>query len=93
MPPAARAGDSTNHGGTVIGPGVSTVLIDKKPAAVVGDTHQCSLDPTTHPLTVSTFLAGSATVLIGGRPAVRITDTCLCGAMPLVGAPTVMIGG
>lgn len=92
MPAAARVGDISNHGGTITGPGVATVLIGGMPAAVVGDLHTCALPPSGHQPTVSPFPAGSATVLIGGRPAVRITDACICGAMAVVGAPTVMIG-
>lgn len=93
MPPAARVGDITTHGGTITGPGVATVLVGGQPAAVAGDLHACSLPPNAHPLTVSPFPMGSATVLVGGRPAIRTTDTCICGAMAAVGAPTVMIGG
>jgi uncharacterized Zn-binding protein involved in type VI secretion len=92
MPPAARTGDTSNHGGTVTGPGVATVLIGGKPASVAGDLHVCSLPPNAHQPTASAFPAGSATVLIGGRPAVRTTDACLCGAMALLGEPTVLIG-
>lgn len=91
MPAAARVGDLSNHGGTIAGPGVSTVLIAGQPAAVAGDTHVCVLPPVAHQPTVSIFPMGSATVMISGRPAVRITDVCLCGAMAAVGAPTVMI--
>ncbi len=92
MPAAARVGDTTTHGGTIVGPGVATVLIGSMPAAVVGDTHVCSLPPNAHPLTVSIFPSGSSTVLVGGVPALRTTDTAICGAMSAVGAPTVMIG-
>lgn len=92
MPPAARVGDVTNHGGTVTGPGMSTVLIAGMPAAVAGDTHVCALPPSGHQPTTSVFPLGSTTVLIGGRPALRTTDACLCGAMPALGAPTVLIG-
>jgi uncharacterized Zn-binding protein involved in type VI secretion len=92
MPPAARTGDTSNHGGTLTGPGVATVLIGGKPASVAGDLHVCSLPPNAHQPTASAFPAGSATVLIGGRPAVRTTDACLCGAMALLGEPTVLIG-
>lgn len=91
MPTAARLGDITNHGGTITGPGVSTVLIGGKPAAVVGDTHVCALPPVGHQPTVSVFPIGSTTVLIGGRPALRTTDACICGAMAAIGEPTVMI--
>jgi len=92
MPAAARVGDTSNHGGTITGPGVATVLIGGMPAAVAGDMHVCSLPPTGHQPTVSAFPSGSSTVLIGGLPAIRTTDTCICGAMAVVGAPTVMIG-
>lgn len=92
MPPAARVGDSSTHGGTILGPGSPTVLISGMPAAIVGDMHVCSLPPNAHPLTVSSFPAGSSSVLIGGLPALRTTDACVCGAMAIVGAPTVVIG-
>ncbi|GMQ25624.1 PAAR domain-containing protein [Algoriphagus sp. oki45] len=92
MPNAARVGDTSNHGGTVIGPGVPTVLIGGMPAAVMGDNHVCSLPPNSHQPTVSAFLLGSSTVMIGGKPALRAGDSCVCGASVAVGAPTVMIG-
>lgn len=92
MPPAARLGDITVHGGTVTGPGVATVMIASQPAAVLGDMHACVIPPNTGHLPVSPFLAGSATVMIGGMPAVRVGDSCGCGASVAVGAPTVMIG-
>ncbi len=92
MPAAARVGDVSNHGGTLTGPGVSSVLIAGMPAAVAGDMHSCALPPPGHLPTVSPFPSGSSTVLIAGRPAIRTTDACLCGAMAVVGAPTVMIG-
>ena len=92
MPPAAKVTDITTHGGTIIGPGVPTVLIEGMPAAVATDTHVCALPPVPHPLTVSIFPIGSTTVFIGGLPALRTSDTCICGAGSAVGAPTVLIG-
>ena len=92
MPAAACVGDLSNHGGTITGPGVATVLIGGLPAAVAGDLHACVLPPNSHQPTVSPFPMGSATVLIGGRPALRVGDSCLCGAASAVGNPTVMIG-
>jgi uncharacterized Zn-binding protein involved in type VI secretion len=89
---AARVGDTSTHGGTIVGPGVATVLIGGMPAAVVGDTHICSLPPNAHQPTASPFPSGSSTVMIGGMPALRTTDTCICGAMAAVGEPTVTIG-
>jgi uncharacterized Zn-binding protein involved in type VI secretion len=91
MPPAARVGDLSNHGGTLTGPGVATVMIGGKPAAVAGDLHVCSLPPNAHQPTASPFPSGSVTVTIAGRPALRTTDACLCGAMAAVGEPTVLI--
>ena len=93
MAAAARVGDLSNHGGTVVGPGIPTVLIGGMPAAVMGDSHACVIpSPPPHPPS-SPFVIGSATVMIGGKPALRTTDVCACGAMPVVGCPTVMIGG
>jgi uncharacterized Zn-binding protein involved in type VI secretion len=92
MPPAARVGDVSTHGGVITGPGVATVLIKGQPAAVAGDLHVCPLPPLVHQPTVSPFPAGSSKVLIGGRPALRSTDACICGAMPVLGEPTVLIG-
>ncbi len=92
MPAAARVGDLSNHGGTITGPGVPTVMIGGQPAAVVGDMHACVLPPNSHQPTVSPFPMGSSTVMIGGRPALRVGDSCLCGASAAVGSPTVIIG-
>jgi uncharacterized Zn-binding protein involved in type VI secretion len=91
MSTAARVGDTTNHGGTIIGPGVSNVSISGKPAAVAGDIHVCSLPPNSHQPTTSPFPSGSTTVSIAGRPALRTSDACICGAMAAVGDPTVII--
>lgn len=90
MPAAARVGDPTVHGGTVVGPGVSTVLIGGMPAAVVGDMHACPIPPPSH-IPSSPFVAGSGTVMISGRPALRASDSCGCGASVPVGCPTVVI--
>jgi uncharacterized Zn-binding protein involved in type VI secretion len=92
MPPAARTGDTTNHGGTIIGPGEATVLIGGMPATVLADNHICSIPPNTGHLTASIFPMGSTTVLIGGKPAIRVGDTCICGASAIIGEPTVLIG-
>ena len=93
MPAALRVLDTTNHGGTDVGPGVATVFIGGKPASVATDNHVCVIPPNTGHLPVSIFPMGSATVLIGGMPALRVTDAALCGAMGAVGEPTVLIGG
>ena len=93
MPPAARVGDTTVHGGTIIGPGVANVMIGGRPAAVATDNHVCPIPPVTGHLTSSIFPMGSATVMIGGKQALRTTDASLCGAMAAAGCPTVIIGG
>ncbi len=92
MPSAARILDTTNHGGTILGPGEPTVLIGGLPACVMGDNHLCALPPNSHQPTSSPFLLGSTSVLVGGKPVVRVGDTCLCGASAAVGEPTVQIG-
>lgn len=92
MPAAARFGDITTHGGTIIGPGIPNVIIEGKPAAVVSDLHACALPPTNHQPTVSLFPVGSVTVLIGGKPALRAGDVCLCGATAAIGSIAVIIG-
>ncbi len=96
MPPAARVTDmqtcpmttgTVPHvGGTIVGPGDSTVLIASLPAAVVGDSCSC-VGPT------ATISKGSSTVLIGGKQAARMGDTTSHGGTILTGAPTVIIGG
>ena len=96
--PAARMGDMTAHGGSIV-MGFPTVLIGGQPAARLGDMHVCpmvtpGLPPIPHvggPITL-----GSATVLIGGQPAARMGDMATCVGPPdtiAVGAPTVLIGG
>lgn len=92
MGAAARVTDTTTHGGTILGPGIATVMIGNMPAAVATDTHVCSLPPNSHQPTASPFPMGSTTVLIGGMPALRTDDTCICGAAAAVGEPTVLIG-
>ena len=41
MPAAARVGDVSNHGGTIVGPGVATVLVGGMPALRVTDACIC----------------------------------------------------
>lgn len=96
MPPAARLTDMhtcpmvtgvvPHVGGPVVGPGTPTVMIEKLPAAVVGDSCVCVGPP-------DTIAKGSATVMIGGKPAARMGDTTAHGGSVVLGAATVMIGG
>jgi uncharacterized Zn-binding protein involved in type VI secretion len=73
-------------GGPIIGPGVPTVLIEKLPAAVVGDSLTCVGPP-------DTIVKGSATVMVGGKPAARMGDTTVHGGSIVKGSVTVIIGG
>ena len=97
MPPAARLGDQTAHGGTIV-VGFPTVLIGGQPAARVGDMHACPMmTPGVPPIPhVGGPVSGpgSPTVLIGGVPAARVGDMCVCTGPPdsiVKGFPTVMI--
>jgi len=96
MPGAARVGDmhtcpltnpngSPHVGGPLVGPGEPTVLIEKMPAAVVGDTCTCAGPP-------DSLSLGSQTVFIGKKPAVRMGDTTAHGGQVTQGSPTVIIG-
>ena len=96
--PAARVGDSTNHGGVISGPGVPMVLIGGMPAAVMGDQHVCPmLNPGVPPPphVGGPIIATGVMVLIGGKPAARVTDQAICVGPPaqiIMGCMTVLIG-
>ena len=89
---------------TIVGPGASTVMIGKKPAAIMGDkTAPCSL-PGCVPNGPGDLLKGSATVMICKKPAIRVGDmtthsSCVApipspvGKVLPPGCPTVKIGG
>ena len=96
--PAARMGDMTAHGGSIV-VGMPTVLIGGQPAARLGDMHTCPMvTPGTPPIphVGGPITLGSATVLIGGQPAARMGDMATCVGPPdtiAAGCPTVLIGG
>ncbi|WP_163833858.1 PAAR domain-containing protein [Spartinivicinus ruber] len=77
-------------GGTITGPGITTVLIGGVVASVVGDSCICAGDTTGGTDTIS---QGSATVMIGGKSAVRIGDMTGHGGSITGGSSNVMIGG
>ena len=96
--PAARMGDTTAHGGTII-IGCPTVLIGGKPAARMGDMHTCPMvtpaGRTVVPHVGGPIHIGSPTVLICGKPAARIGDMAICQGPPdqiATGCGTVLIG-
>ena len=93
--PAARMGDLTAHGGTIL-LGCPTVLIGGMPAARVGDMHTCPLVNGVVPHVGGPVIPpGGVTVLIGGMPAARVGDMLTCVGPPdtiAKGEPTVLIG-
>ncbi|MFJ4192197.1 PAAR domain-containing protein [Kitasatospora sp. NPDC089509] len=102
MPPAARTGDPTDHGGALTTPPpgaalkVATVLIGGKPAAVAGTVHACVPHVEMGPANLVEPQLGGVTggvVLIGGLPAARMGDKTTCGATIVAGAFNVLIGG
>lgn len=95
MPPAARIGDTTAHGGNIV-KGEPTVLIGFMPAARITDMHVCPMvDPGPKPHVGGPISAGSATVLINFLPAARVGDQATCTGPPDViakGETSVMVG-
>jgi len=96
---AARLGDMTAHGGTIV-VGFPMVLIGGMPAARVGDMHVCPLvTPGVPPIPhVGMPIAspGAPTVLIGGVPAATMGSIAPCVGPPdsiVMGCPTVILGG
>ena len=94
--PAATVGDmhvcpmcnpngSPHIGGPITGPGVPSVLIGSKPAAVMGDMCTCAGPP-------DMIVQGEATVLIEGKPAASMNDLTAHGGGIAGGNPTVLIG-
>ncbi len=79
------SGTSPHTGGPIIGPGVPTVLIGGKPAAVMGDQCTCSGPP-------DVIVEGVSTVLIGGRPAATMGSKTGHGGEVSIGNTTVLIG-
>ena len=97
--PAARMGDMTAHGGTIVA-GAPTVLIGGQPAARVGDNHVCPMvTPGVPPIPHvggPIMPPGVPTVMIAGMPAACVGDMAMCTGPPDTiippGCPTVLIG-
>jgi uncharacterized Zn-binding protein involved in type VI secretion len=95
--PAARLGDTTAHGGSIIA-GAPTVLIGGMPAARMNDMHVCPmLNPGTPPPPHigQQIILGCPTVMICGQMAARMGDMVMCSGPPdsiVAGCPTVLIG-
>ncbi len=94
--PAARLGDPTAHGGSIVF-GWATVVIGGQPAARLADPHVCPMvnpGPVPH---VGGPISGPCcpTVLIGCMPAAVVGDLAVCVGPPdtiAMGCPTVLIG-
>ncbi|BDD07352.1 PAAR domain-containing protein [Aureibacter tunicatorum] len=95
MPPAARLTDMhacpnveiivPHVGGPIVGPGCPTVLIEKLPAATLGNQIVCVGQP-------DSILLGSFTVFIQNQPACRLGDPSSHGGSLVLGSFTVFIG-
>jgi uncharacterized Zn-binding protein involved in type VI secretion len=94
--PAARVGDMTATGDTILPPCCPMVLTVGMPQAGLGDL-------VAGPVMTGAIAKGSATVIVGGKPAARMLDTVvgvnnfsgapLTQPVLMVCAPTVVIGG
>lgn len=95
--PAARLGDLTSHGGSIV-LGVPTLIIAGKPAAVVSNMHACPMVTGIVPHVGGPINPpGSATVIIGPAQlnAARVGDQCTCTGPPdtiAMGDNTTLIG-
>ncbi len=82
--PGARVGDMSMHGGVIIPPGATPnrVMVEKMPAARVGDMHTCPMVTGVVPHVGGPITMGTPTVIIGGLPAARIFDLAICVGPP-----------
>lgn len=93
--PAARLGDMTAHGGSIV-MGAPTVLIGGMPAARIGDPHVCPMFDGPKPHVGGPIAMGSGTVLTAGMPQARVGDQAVCVGPPdaiAMGCVTVLVGG
>lgn len=95
--PAARIGDMTVHGGSIVA-GEPTVMIGNKPAARVMDFHACPMQtPAVVPIphVGGPIIMGAWTTLVGFMPQSRISDMAICFGPPDMiaqGEYTVLVG-
>ena len=99
MPAVARIGDTTDHAGVLLVPvvplpAIETVLIEGRPAAVVGCVHECGPHAELGPANLGLPPLGPPrTVLVGGLAVACVGDRTVCQATIETGALTVSIGG
>lgn len=84
LQPVARIGDPGDHGGQIVS-GATTVTVDGRAIARVGDLYACPRPGHgTNPIAT-----GSAFFSVEGARVARVTDTTACGAIITGGSPTV----
>lgn len=88
MPPVARLGDPSDHGGVII-TASEDVFANGIGVCRLGDLHSCPLPD--HGVTP--LVTASATVIVDGVGCVRVGDIAGCGAAISAGSPNVNAGG
>jgi uncharacterized Zn-binding protein involved in type VI secretion len=83
----ARKGDTSDHGGTIVGNCSPTLRADGKAVARSGDMHSCPVNG--HG---TTALTGTTLIVCEGHKVVQVGDTAGCGAKITVGSPTMRNG-
>ena len=86
---ALRLGDPGTHGGRIVA-GASTVLVQGRPAARLGDAHIEPPPWAGHG--AQSVASGSGTVFAEGRPMAREGDSAVCGARLLPTQGSVRVG-
>lgn len=84
--PIIVIGDKTSHGGTVVAAS-STMTINGKPAACVGDMVVCPHCKSSYPIA-----SGDPTTLSQGKPIARAGDKTSCGATLIASQATSTAG-
>lgn len=72
-------------GGPITGPGTPNILVNNKPAAVMGDMCVCTGPP-------DVIAQGAPSVLFNGKPVVCLGDMTAHGGVITLGEPNVMVG-
>ena len=86
MPPKARLGDCTSHGGVIV-TGSPKFFDNGPPVARITDLHACPIHG------INCIVTGSPTTISDSLPVARIGDLCACGAVIVSGSPTTVLDG
>ena len=79
------SGTTPHVGGPIIGPGAPNILINNKPAALMGDTCICVGPP-------DVIAQGAPNVFFNGVPVACLGDLTAHGGVITVGEPNVIVG-